>query len=102
MSQRKKPTSQTIKTDDRVVDDEVVNLMFWELMQAPEWMMDGNCVRYDIDNPEEIIDPIKDADFISEKLCPDCTVKEFCNSWSKKFDITKGVFGGVNYNIEDS
>lgn len=94
MNQSGREITNKIRSDDRVVDDNVIQSMYWDLLQAPDWMMDASCVRYDIENPTEIIDPIEDAYYISENLCPSCPVKNMCTHWGSRFDIHRGVFGG--------
>lgn len=87
--------TKDIRSDDRIVDDTVMHDMFWELLQAPDWMMDASCVRYDIENPVEEIDPIEDAEIIAQEMCPSCPVKSLCEHWGSKFDLHRGVYGGV-------
>ena len=91
-----------IKNDDRVVDDKVIQQMFWEISETPEWMNSAECVQYDVENPEDIIDPVDDADFIAKNLCPLCSVKDMCKLWGNRFDIRRGIYAGVIYSNKET
>lgn len=85
-----------LSLDDRLVDDNVIKLMFDNFVNPPQWMNEANCVQNDL----TINDLKNNSEYIKEKYCKNCPVIKQCYNWGEKFGAHSIVYGN-NINKEE-
>lgn len=75
--------------DDKVVDNQVLKLMFNQLNNTPEWMDNAYCVESNIGIQTLIHEP----HIMIEQCCQYCPVRDKCFSWGEKFKGEDVVYG---------
>lgn len=77
----------SMRSDDRDLDDDTIVALYEHLFDAPEWMVEGECVRRGLD-PNDTAAVLKAC-----RLCP---VIEQCAYLADDLSLTTGVYGGVD------
>jgi len=79
-----------LSPDDRVVDDDVIQLMYDNFSHPPLWMNKAACTTQDIG----IYDLENNSEMIKEQYCSHCPVIDQCYRWGEKFEVHDIVYGG--------
>lgn len=82
--------SNELSLDDRLVDENVIKLMYNNFINPPQWMNKANCIQQDLD----IKDLQENSTLIQEKYCKTCPVIQQCYKWGEKFEAHNVVYGG--------
>lgn len=78
-----------LSLDDRLVDDNVVKLIYENFINPPQWMSKANCIQQGL----TIKDLQEDSTEIMKKYCKECPVIQQCYKWGEKFDAHDVVYG---------
>lgn len=82
--------SNELSLDDRLVDENVIKLMYNNFINPPQWMNKANCIQQDLD----IKDLQENSTIIEEKYCKTCPAIQQCYKWGEKFEAHNVVYGG--------
>lgn len=86
--------ADNLRSDDRIVDNATVELLFNRILTPPGWMEKAACVRHDRRH-DSTLDVVDDTETMTE-LCASCPVYDRCSLWADTHDVHYGVYAGCD------